>query len=168
MSYRFENGWALDFSNSFLALITCKETANFAPSLSRLILDCFPEDTNWVRKGMLCLSLKSIFRSTDSVDFRGISVTSVIERAFERAVYNIFNRRDMESRLGANQFPYRTGGRCTDAVVKMQHDISGALDNPRNKALGLFTTDYSKALDNVNHHILAKKQKNKPNEPTYG
>ena len=86
-------------------------------------------------------------------------MTSVIERAFERTVYNIFNRRDMESRLGANQFPYRTGGSCTNAVVKMQHDISGVLDNPRNKAVGLFTMDYSKAFDNVNHHILAKKQK---------
>ena len=74
----------------------------------------------------------------------------------------------MESRLGANQFPYRTGGSCTNAVVKMQHDISGALDNPRNKAVGLFTMDYSKVFDNVNHHILAKKQKNKPNESTYG
>ena len=104
----------------------------------------------------------------DSVDFRGSSVTSVIERAFERTVYNIFNRRDIESRLGANQFPYKTGGSCTNAVVKMQHDISGALDNPRNKAVRLFTMDFSKAFDNVNHHILTEeKQKNKPNESTY-
>ena len=161
MSYRFENCWALDFSNSFLPLITCQETANFATSWSRLILDYFREVTNWVRKGMLCLSLKSIFRSTDSEDFRGSSVTSVIERAFERTVYNIFNRRDIESRLGANQFPYRTGGSCTNAVVKMQHDISGALDNPRIKAVRLFTMDFSKAFDNVNHHILAEKKTKK-------
>ena len=51
MSYRFENGWALDFSNSFLALITCKETANFAPSLSRLILDCFPRGHQLGKEG---------------------------------------------------------------------------------------------------------------------
>ena len=151
MSYRFENGWALDFSNSFLGLITCKETANFAPSLSRLILDCFPEDTNWVRKGMLCLSLKSIFRSTDSEDFRGISVTPVIARAFERTIYNIFNKRDIESRLDTNQFAYRTSGSCTKTLIKMQHKISSALDNPRNKAIRevrLFTMDFSKAFDN--------------------
>lgn len=168
MSNRFENCWALNFLNSFLALITCQETANFAPSWSRLILDCFCKITNWVRKGMLCLSLKSIFPSTESVDFRGISVASVIERAFERTVYNIFNRRDIESRLGANQFPYKTGGSCTNAVVKMQRDISGALDNPRNKAVRLFTMDFSKAFNNVNHHILAEKQKKKPNESTCG
>ena len=42
-------------------------------------------------------------------DFRGISVTPVIEQAFERAV-NIFN-----------QFAYRTGGSCTNAFIKMQH-----------------------------------------------
>ena len=165
MSNRFENCWALNFLNSFLALITCQETANFAPSWSRLILDCFCKITNWVRKGMLCLSLKSIFPSTESVDFRGISVASVIERAFERTVYNIFNRRDIESRLGANQFPYKTGGSCTNAVVKMQHDISGALDNPRNKAVRLFTMDFSKAFNNVNHHILAEKQKKNPMSP---
>ena len=101
----------MDFSNSFLALDTSQETAIFAPSWSRPILDCFREVTNWVRKGILRLSLKSIFRSTDSEDFRGISVTPVIARAFERTVYNIFSRRDIESRLGANKFAYRTGGR---------------------------------------------------------
>ena len=120
---------------------------------------------NWVRKGMLRLSLKSIFRSTDIDDFRGISVTPVIARAFERTVYNIFNRRDIASRLGANQFAYKTGGSYTNALVKMQHDISRALDNPRNKAVRLFTMDLSKAFDNVNHHLLAEKQKISPMSP---
>ena len=103
MSYWFENCWALYFSNSFLAFITCQETANFAPSWSRPILDCFREVTNWRRKGILRLSLKSIFRSTDSEDFRGISVTPVKARGFERTIYNIFNKRDIESRLDCLQ-----------------------------------------------------------------
>jgi len=114
-------------------------------------LDCFREVTNWGRKGILRLSLKSIFRSTDSEDFRGISVTPVKARGFERTIYNIFNKRDIESRLDANQFAYRTSGSCTKTLIKMQHEISSALDNPRNKAVRevrLFTMDFSKAFDN--------------------
>ena len=151
MSYWFENCWALHFSNSFLALITCQKTANFAPSWGRPILDCFREVTNCGRKGILRLSLKSIFRSTDSEDFRGISVTSVKARGFERTIYNIFNKRDIESRLDANQFSYRTSGSCTKTVIKMQREISSTLDNLRNKAVRevrLFTMDFSKAFDN--------------------
>ena len=98
-------------------------------------MDCFREVTNWGRKGILRLSLKSIFRSTDSENFRGISVTPVIARAFERTIYNIFNKRDIEARLDANQFAHRTSGSCTKTLIKMQHEISSALDNPRNKAV---------------------------------
>ena len=125
----------------------------------RPILDCFREVTNWGRKGILRLSLKSIFRSTDSEDFRGISVTPVIARAFERTIYNMFNKRDTESRLDANQFAYRTSGSCTKTLIKMQHEISSALDNPRNKAVRevrLFTMDFSKLRLSI--------MKNKPNE----
>ena len=37
-------------------------------------------------------------------DFRRISVTPVIARAFERAVYNTHVRRVLEDHLGSNQF----------------------------------------------------------------
>ena len=114
-------------------------------------MDCFREVTNWGRKGILRLSLKSIFRSTDSEDFRGISVTPVIAQAFETTIYNIFNKRDIDSRLDANQFAYRTSRSCTKTVIKMQHEISSTLDNLRNKAVRevrLFTMDLSKAADN--------------------
>ena len=57
-------------------------------------------------------------------DFRGIGVTPVIVRAFERTVYNIFNKRDIESRLGSNQFTYRTGGSCTNALIKPRLSIT--------------------------------------------
>ena len=53
-------------------------------------------------------------------DFRGISVTPVIAQAFERTGYNIFINTDMASRLGANQFAYRTGGSWSNALIEMQ------------------------------------------------
>ena len=82
-------------------------------------MDCFREVTNWGRKGILRLTLKLIFRSTDSEDFTGISVTPVIAQAFETTIYNIFNKRKIESRLDANQFAYRTSGSCTKTLIKM-------------------------------------------------
>ena len=33
----------------------------------------------------------------NDVDFRGINVTSVIARAFERVVYSVFNIKDLEA-----------------------------------------------------------------------
>ena len=43
-------------------------------------------------------------------DFRGINVTPVIARTFERTVYNIFNERYLEGYLNNSQFAYRSGG----------------------------------------------------------
>lgn len=89
-------------------------------------------------------------------------MTPVIARNFERTVYNIFNKRDTEFRLGANQFAYKNGESCGNALIKMQHEILSALDNLFNKAVRLFTMDFSKAFDNVNHHLLAEKLKVSP------
>ena len=147
MSYKFETVGHSTCAHHVSG--NCKFCTILEPP--RPILDSFREVTNWGRKGILRLSLKSIFRSTDSEDFRGISVTPVIARAFERTIYNMFNKRDTESRLDANQFAYRTSGSCTKTLIKMQHKISSALDNPRNKAIRevrLFTMDFSKAFDN--------------------
>ena len=40
-------------------------------------------------------------------DFRGICVTPVIARTFERVVYNTFGKEGVESNLNNNQFAYR-------------------------------------------------------------
>ena len=56
-------------------------------------------------------------------DFRGISVTPVIVRALERAVYNKHVRCVMEDHLRSSQFAYREGGNCTPALLTIQHQI---------------------------------------------
>ena len=56
-------------------------------------------------------------------DFRGISVTPVIARTFEQVVYNTFRKEGVESYLNNNQFAYRTGGSCTNALLKIQHEF---------------------------------------------
>lgn len=62
----------------------------------------------------------------------------------------------------SSQFAYCTGGSCINALLKMQHTILGAFDNAGNKAVRLLTMDFSKALENVWHHLLVEKLKITP------
>ena len=54
-------------------------------------------------------------------DYRGINITPVIARAFEKCVYNIQARDAVEKHLSSIQFAYRTTGSCIDALINMQH-----------------------------------------------
>ena len=71
----------------------------------------------------------------ENSDFHGISVTPVIARALERAVYNIHVRRVMEDSLSATQFAYREGGNCTGALLTIQHQVCKYLDDSNCKAV---------------------------------
>ena len=64
-----------------------------------------------------------------------------------------------------NQFAYRTGGSCTNALLKMQRELLQALDSNDNRAIRLFTMDFSKAFDRVKHNLLIEKQKESPLNP---
>ena len=65
-------------------------------------------------------------------------ITPVIARTFERVVYNTFGTEGVESYLNKNQFAYRTGGSCTNALLKIQHVFLQALDSNDNRAVRLF------------------------------
>ena len=95
-------------------------------------------------------------------DFRGINITPVIARVFERTVYQIFNKDYLESYLSPTQFAYRSGGSCINALIKMQHNFLKALDNRSNTAVRLFSMDFSKAFDNFKHNLLVEKLKKSP------
>ena len=95
-------------------------------------------------------------------DFRGICVTPVIARTFERVVYNTFGKEGVESYLNNNQFAYRTGGSCTNALLKKQHEFLQALDSNDNRVVRLFTMDFSKAFDRVKHNLLIEKLTQNP------
>ena len=98
----------------------------------------------------------------EDTDFRGINITPVTARAFERVVYNVYCKKDLEMYLKENQHAYRSGGSCLNALIKMQHDILRAMDKPKTKAVRLFTMDFSKAFDNVKHYLLVEKIKASP------
>ncbi|CAB4001893.1 Hypothetical predicted protein [Paramuricea clavata] len=92
-------------------------------------------------------------------DFRGINITPIIARAFERIVYEHFSKDTFERELNNNQFAYRKGGSCVDALLKVRHFNLKALDNSWNKTVRLFAMDFSKAFDSVRHNILGEKLK---------
>ena len=58
-----------------------------------------------------------------------------------------------------SQFAYKEGGSCTDALVMIQHKVCNFLDDPNYVAVRMFTMDFSKAFDSVNHYLLANKLK---------
>ena len=98
-------------------------------------------------------------------DYRGINMTSVIARAFEKVIYKYHARDIVETNLNPSQHAYRNGGNSTDALLAIQHTVYNYLDQPECKAVRLFAMDFSKAFDSVNHHLLAEKLKILPLNP---
>ena len=91
-------------------------------------------------------------------DYRGINITPVTARAFEKIVYHCYACETIASHLSTSQFAYRKGGNCTDALLSIQHRINTYLDNPDCTAVRLFAIcDFSKAFDSVKHELLANK-----------
>ena len=101
----------------------------------------------------------------ENSDFRGINITPVIARVFERVVYNAHATNTIESNLSRTQFAYRQGGNCTNALLSIQYQVCKYLDNTNCKAVRLFTMDFSKAFDSVKHSLLSAKLKDLPLSP---
>ena len=55
----------------------------------------------------------------EETNYRGINVTSVIARAFEKIVLRVHARDIMEEHLSATQFTYREGGSCTNVLLSI-------------------------------------------------
>ena len=123
--------------------------------LEPLFLSTHSWPQSWKRANINPLPKVDVPR--ENSDFRGISVTPVIARALERAVYNIHVRRVMEDNLSATQFAYREGGNCTGALLTIQHQVCKYLDDSNCKAVRRFTMDFSKAFDSVKHDLLSDK-----------
>ena len=77
----------------------------------------------------------------------------------EKTVYDNFSKEILKSYLSQNQFAYRQGGSCINALIKMHHNILKALDNSKTKAVRLFSMDLSKTFDNVKHSLFVEELK---------
>ena len=89
--------------------------------------------------------------------YRGINITPVIARAFEKVVYNTFVKEAVEENLSTTQIAYRESGNCTSAPLTIQHFIKKHLDNLDCEAVRVFAVDFSKAFDSVRHELLFNK-----------
>ena len=172
----------LTLTHVFYTLTKIKKTAtgpdgipfwvrkDFAAILSPVIMNIWNMSLltqRWPRswKEANVTPLPKVDTPMNAADFNGISVTSVIACAFER-VHSTFCKEDTEEYLGLDKFAYRSGGSCTNALLMMQHSLLAALDDSRNKAaVRLFTMEFSKAFNNVRHHLLAEKLKSSPLSP---
>ena len=91
--------------------------------------------------------------------YRGINVTPVIAQLFEKVVYRTQAQSAIENNLSHTQFAYRQVSNCTNALLTIQHQTYKYLDSSDCSAVQIFTMDFSKAFDFVNHTILSAKLK---------
>jgi hypothetical protein len=99
-------------------------------------------------------------------DYRGINITSVIARAFEKVIYKYHARDIVETNLNPSQHADRNGGNSTDALLAIQHTVYNYLDQSACKAVRLFAMDFSKAFDSVTS-FTCRETKNPPTESIY-
>ena len=92
-------------------------------------------------------------------DFRGINVTPVIARAFRKVAHYTQTRKVIENSLSPTQFVYRQRGNCTGALITIQYYVYKYLEDSQCKAVRIFTMDFTKTFDSVNHYILSCKLK---------
>ena len=109
--------------------------------------------------------LPKVILPVENSHFRGINITPVIARAFEKAVYHTHVESTLEKRLSTTQFAYRKGENCTNALISIQYQVCKYLDENDCKAVRLFAMDFSKAFDSVKHNLLSDKLKQLPLNP---
>lgn len=86
-------------------------------------------------------------------------MTPVIARTFKKVVYKLHAQEIVEDNPSNSQFAHREGSSCTDALILIQKKVCKFVDDPNCMAVNMFTMDFDKALDSVNHQLFANKLK---------
>ena len=133
--------------------------ADYNPSLEFVAVNSHLTDS-WRRANINPLP-KFVIPKENS-DYRDSKVTSVIARTFEKVVYHTHVKAIVEKNLSPSQFAYRQGGNCTNGLLSIQYHVYRHLDNSDCNAVRLFTMDFSKVFDYINHSKLSAKLKQLP------
>ena len=88
----------------------------------------------------------------------------MIARALEKLVNNNYARDIVEKNLSRTQFAYRSRVSSIKTML-MQHIMNTYLDDRNCVAVCLFTLDFNKAFDSINHKLLFDKLKCLPLNP---
>lgn len=89
--------------------------------------------------------------NADTVNnIRGISITSIASRMFERIVHKKWITPSIVELGDPMQFGYRPKISCVDCLLTLQHHILGLLDEENIDGVHAILLDFSKAFDRVN------------------
>ena len=146
----------------WLCFLLCRAiNDDYNPSLDFVALNSHL--TGFLDQGEHQPPIPTIDIPKEDSDYRSINVTSVIARTFKKVVYHTHVKAVVEKNLSPTQFAYRQqGGNCTNALLSIQHHEYRHTDNSDCKSVCLFTMDFSKAFDSVNHSKLSAKLKQLP------
>ena len=107
----------------------------------------------------LSSSVVAIFKKGsrfDPLNYRTVSLTSVVCKVLERIVIAHLNRHLSTNNLLSNwQFGFRSAYSTSDQLLLTYNDITSSLDT--DSTVDLIFCDYSKAFDKVFHRILLTK-----------
>lgn len=95
--------------------------------------------------------------ATNSNDIRGISVTPISARLFEKLVHTKWILPNIVRLGDPLQFAYRPKISTSDCLITLQHYVMSALDEPNVDGVHIITIDFSKAFDRLNQTIASRK-----------
>ena len=135
-----------------------------APFLARplahiysLSLSCSVVPTQWKRA--IITPIGKITNPSKPLDYRPISVTSILSRELERHVVSTYiypALLDPPPDLDfTNQYAFRPSGSCTAALIAILDDISDLLKT--SDYVILIALDFSRAFDSIKHQTLLEK-----------
>ena len=101
------------------------------------------------------LAIPKVRNAKTAEQVRGISVTSIAARLFERAVHKKWIMPQIVSIGDPHQFAYKQGLSTNDCLLCFQHFILSNLDNSEIDGVHATFIDYSKAFDRVNQEQAA-------------
>ena len=86
---------------------------------------------------------------------RGISITSISARLFERLVHRKWISRNILSRGDPLQFAYKQGISTVDFLLFLQFFVFSQLDNPSVDGVHVVAVDFRRAFDRVDQELAA-------------
>lgn len=105
------------------------------------------------------IPIPKVKNAKQSDDVRGISITSIAARLFEKLVHRKWITPKIVELGDPNQFAYKPGLSTSDCLLSLQFFILNSLDLPEVDGIHAAIVDYSKAFDRVNQEKAVTLQK---------